>query len=93
MTADSPQKGHWPKGKSRNLDPSRVAQARTLVDLLRRAIGAGWRHPALGVLTGRGVAAHLQVDGKTVHKWLTGKNLPPLWALGELRTLLREYRP
>jgi hypothetical protein len=86
-------KGHWPKGKSRNIDPARTAAARNLADLLRRAITQGWRHPTIGVLSYRVVGEHLKVDHKTVHKWAKGVNLPPLWAVDELRIMLHEYRP
>lgn len=83
----------WKKGKSRNLDPSRIAVARTLLDLLRRALDRPWRHPALGTLTQRAVADHLRVSPKTVHRWLHGEDLPPLWAVDTLRELLRSFSP
>lgn len=90
--SEAPRKGHWRKGRSRNLDPTRVAQGRVLADLLRRAITQGWRHPALGPLSTRVVGAAFDVDHSTVAKWCRGDNLP-LWALDRLRELLREYQP
>lgn len=86
-------RGHWRRGRSRNLDPAQLAVARTLTELLRRAIEQGWRHPTMGPLSYRIVAAALKVDPKTVSKWCKAENRPPEWALGELRTLLRDFRP
>ena len=88
-----PARGHWPKGRSRNLAPRHAAQAKTLLDLLRRALDSRWRHPLHGALTGAGVAALLDEDRSTLHKWLSGKRLPPLRIVTALRDLLKEYRP
>jgi hypothetical protein len=89
---DKPEKGHWPKGRSRNLDPHQLAQARTLVEALKRAITEGWRHPILGVLSLRVVATHLKLNHKTIHGWVQLKRWPPAWALDELRLLLKDFR-
>ena len=86
-------KGHWTKGRSRNLAANRVPIARNLVDALRRAIDACWRHPVHGVLTVTAVATLLKTNASTVHKWLRGLNLPPLWAVDQLRLLLRDFKP
>ena len=86
-------KGHWRKGRSRNLDPTRVAQGRVLTDLLRRAVERGWRHPSLGVLSLRVVGRHLGDDHSTVSKWCRGVNLPPRWAMDKLRLLLQSFSP
>jgi hypothetical protein len=86
-------KGHWPKGKSRNLSPRLESQARTLIDLLRRAIDSGWRHQDHGALSNAKVAEILGEDRSTVHKWLTGKRLPPPRIVDALRQILKDYRP
>src|SRR6266852_2663689 len=81
------KKGHWRKGKSRNLDPAQMGQARTLVEVLRRALDAGYKHPTVGVLSRSKVAARLKVSAKALNNWLALVDWPPDWALDELRIL------
>jgi hypothetical protein len=86
-------KGHWPKGKSRNLPPAKVGHGRKLADLLRRAIDAGHVHPTLGRLSLRVVAADLDCDHTAVWKWCRGARLPPERALERLRAILHNFKP
>jgi hypothetical protein len=91
-TTDPAPKGHWPKGKPRNLPAGRVAAAKGIVRLLRVAVERPWRHPTLGVLSYRVVGAQLGVDGRTVHRWCGGERMPPLWALDEIKVLLAAFK-
>jgi hypothetical protein len=85
-------KGHWPKGKSRKLPAARVATARTLLDVLRRAIARPYHHPTLGPLSYRVAAAFIGCDPKTVHRWCKGERLPAEWALAKIRELVRNFK-
>lgn len=91
-TDQPPGKGHWRKGRSRNLDPAQIAMARALTELLAAAIDRPWRHPTLGTLSYRVVAAHLGVDHSTVRRWCKSVDRPPAWALPRLRGLLKEFQ-
>lgn len=81
----------WTKGKSRNLAPAKIPQARTLVEALRRALNQGYLHPKIGVLSYRKLAEYFAVSPKTIQNWLKIEDLPPEWALPKMRAILKDF--
>ncbi|WP_397570682.1 hypothetical protein [Schlesneria sp. T3-172] len=76
MTSDetvAPQakpKGHWPKGKRRNVEsPEWSATRELLVQILRD-------HPAPMIRSASAIAAVVGVSPKSVGRWLKGEDLP-----------------
>lgn len=61
-------KGHWPEGRRRNPDKG----VKPLLVRTRRR----FRHIKPGVVSLRALARYMQVDTRTVGRWLRGEDCP-----------------
>jgi hypothetical protein len=80
-------KGHWPKGTLRN------AWTRGGWESMRSRVGYLLRdHPKPKVRSLAALAAVLDVDKRTVHRWLKGEDHPPESIRPRLSAWLAEQR-